>query len=589
MDAPVGVGTRTEQSTALRTWLWLAAILLGGTQAWMSRYTLSTHDSVSYLDIADAYLRADWHAALNAHWSPLYSWLLALTLGVLKPTPYWELAAVKALNFLIYLGALVAFDFFLRALVAHNHRQFERDNRDRFLSVPDWVWIVSGYSLFIWSALRWTTLYSDTPDLCTAMFVYLAAGILLRAPSGADGWLTFLLLGVVLALAYFSKTALLPISAAFLVAAMFSANSLRRAFPRVLLAGLTLALVSAPFIAALSAKEGRFTFGEAGRYVYATFVNPGFPVVDLLHWQGDEPEFGTPTHTTRQVHESPAVFEFSTPIAGSYPPWYDPSYWHAGIKTRFDLAQQTKVLVRNLLFAWTTFLAALVFGYLALVIGGDRVRHSLAALKANVVVLIPAAAGVLVYLVATDLPKSDIPTQPAMRYIAPFVVLLFAGVFSSVRLRDTEESRHWLTGVTLAAVTVVGASLVASLAWDRITTSRIHWEHVDWKIAAGLADLGIGPGDAVANLGSSETLYWARLAKVRIVAEIPGNTSETDFWTQPAQARVDALRAIQRTGAKAVVAGSRRPRPASAMGEGWQRIADRDVYVYLFNKGSAAR
>ena len=51
--------------------------------------------------------------------------------------------------------------------------------------------------------------------------------------------------------------------------------------------------------------------------------------------------------------------------------------------------------------------------------------------------------------------------QPAMRYIAPFTVLLFAGVFSSVRLPDSKESRQWLEGVTFAALAVVCASLVA--------------------------------------------------------------------------------------------------------------------------------
>lgn len=158
-----------------------------------------------------------------------------------------------------------------------------------------------------------------------------------------------------------------------------------------------------------------------------------------------------------------------------------------------------------------------------------------------------------------------------------------------MRFRDSEESRRWLTGVTLAAVAIVGASLVASLAWNRMTNSRIQGDHVDWKIAAGLADLGIRPGDAVAHLGSADTLYWARLANVRIVAEIPGNVGETDFWSQTAQGRADALRAIERTGAKAVVAGWRRKKPASAMTEGWQRITDRDVYVYLFDKGSATR
>jgi hypothetical protein len=56
-----------------------------------------------------------------------------------------------------------------------------------------------GYLLFHWSSLKWTTLWSDTPDLATTAFVYLAAGILLHARSGADGWLSSLLLGVVLA------------------------------------------------------------------------------------------------------------------------------------------------------------------------------------------------------------------------------------------------------------------------------------------------------------------------------------------------------------------------------------------------------
>ena len=145
MDVTVGGRQAVISATAaLRKWLWLAAILLGAIQVWTYRYTLSTHDSVSYLDIADAYLRSDWQAALNAHWSPLYSWLLALALSILEPAPYWELFVVKLVNFLVYLGALVAFDFFLRALIAHNHRQSERDDQTGFLRVPEWVWLLSG-------------------------------------------------------------------------------------------------------------------------------------------------------------------------------------------------------------------------------------------------------------------------------------------------------------------------------------------------------------------------------------------------------------------------------------------------------------
>ena len=588
MAEHVGVGTGTEHSLALRSsaavrrWFWMAAIVLGGAQTWMSRHTLSTHDSVSYLDIADAYLRADWQAALNAHWSPLYSWLLALTLGLIEPTPYWELATVKLVNFVVYLGALVAFDFFLRALIAHVDGELERSERLGFLRVPEWVWIVSGYGLFLWSSLKWTSLYSDTPDLCTSVFVYLAAGILLRARSGMDRWINFVLLGVVVGLAYLSKTALLPIGAVFLAAGLLTAGGFRRALPRVLVAALALAVVVAPFVAALSAKEGHFTLGEAGRYVYVVFVNPGVPKRDLLHWQGEQTEFGTPEHTTRQIHESPAAFEFATPIAGSYPPWYDPSYWHAGIKIRFDVLRQIKMLVKNLVFAWDTFLAALVFGYLALLVGGGgRLRPSLAGLGANAVILVPAVVGVGVYLLATDFPASDISTQPAMRYIAPFAVLLFAGVLSSVGLPDSKQSLRWLSGITTAAVTVVVASFLASLMQDRLKNPRIHRDHVDWEITTHLAALGIGPGDEIANMGAgtADPLYWARLAGVRIVAEI---ADERDFWRRTPQTRADVLRAVEATGVKAVVAVKNPGKPDWAVEEGWQKYGERNVYVYRF-------
>ena len=206
--------------------------------------------------------------------------LLVARAGPLHSRAYALLGARSSselVNFLVYLGALVAFDFFLRALIAHNHRQSERDDQAGFLRVPEWVWLLSGYSLFLWSALKWTTLHSDTPDLSTSVFVYLAAGILLRARCGADGWHSFLLLGVVLALAYLSKTALLPISLAFLAVGLLSTGNFRRSLPRVVVAGLVLAVVSAPFVAALSAHENRLTFGDAGKYMYVLFVNPGFP------------------------------------------------------------------------------------------------------------------------------------------------------------------------------------------------------------------------------------------------------------------------------------------------------------------------
>jgi hypothetical protein len=430
----------------------------------------------------------------------------------------------------------------------------------------------------LWSELKWTPVNSDTQDLSTSVFVYLAAGLLLRARNGADGWLSFVLLGGVLGLAYLSKTALLLVSPAFLAAALFSAVSVRRALPRVIVAGAALAVVALPFAGAISAKEGRLTLGDTGKYVYVLFVNPSFPTVPFVHWQGEPPEFGTPLHPTRKIHESPETFEFATPVAGSYPPWYNPSYWYAGLKIRLDLQQQLRVLASNLFFVWTTFVGALAFGYLALIRGGDRLRPSLAALRENAAVLIPAVTGLAVYLVATDLQRSEIPTQPAMRYISPFAVLLFAGIFSSVRLPESGESMRWLQGVMFPAWVIVGASLIAGLVQHRLSGSRYR-DHVDWQIAENLTSLGVRPGDTIAHLGKEETLYWTRLAGVRIIAEIPDQTA---FWIETAPARAGALQMIERTGAKAVVSTSLGG-ALYATAEGWQRL-DSGRYVYLFDR-----
>src|SRR3972149_2593335 len=50
-------------------------------------------EGISYLDIADAYLRGDWQAALTGLWSPMYSWLVAVMMVLFTPLAFWELTA----------------------------------------------------------------------------------------------------------------------------------------------------------------------------------------------------------------------------------------------------------------------------------------------------------------------------------------------------------------------------------------------------------------------------------------------------------------------------------------------------------------
>src|SRR5689334_8326140 len=148
MEQPQSSGERPANRTLRFACLVIAAIT-GALAAWCSRTTMYP-DGISYLDIGDAYWRHDWHNALNAYWSPLYSWILGLFISVIKPSPHWEYPLVHAVNFLIYAWTLVCFEYFLSTLI----RQLVAgvpivDNG----LLPDFFWRVLGYSSFAVTSL----------------------------------------------------------------------------------------------------------------------------------------------------------------------------------------------------------------------------------------------------------------------------------------------------------------------------------------------------------------------------------------------------------------------------------------------------
>ncbi|HEY2455714.1 MAG TPA: hypothetical protein VGI13_00330, partial [Candidatus Acidoferrum sp.] len=68
---------------------------------------------------------------------------------------------------------------------------------------------------------------------------------------------------------------------------------------------------------------------------------------------------------------------------------------------------------------------------------------------------------------------------------------------------------------------------------------------------------------------------WAHLARVKLVAAIPEVDVPT-FWAADQSQRLEALRWLAATGAKALVT---RGVPATALSMGWQKIAGTDYYV----------
>jgi hypothetical protein len=120
---------------------------------------------------------------------------------------------------------------------------------ENLFAASETEWWLLGYALFLWFALEWITVSSDTPDLLTAGFVFLSTGILLNLKSSKRQGGEFSFLGLFLGLSYLSKTVMFPLSLVFLAVSLFSIANFRKAVPLTFVALLVFVVTTAPFIA----------------------------------------------------------------------------------------------------------------------------------------------------------------------------------------------------------------------------------------------------------------------------------------------------------------------------------------------------
>ncbi len=566
----------------LRRIAWLAVIVLGFIQAWTNRHFINP-DGVSYLDVADKYLQRDWTWAVNAYWSPLYSWLLGAALFLLRPSSYWEYPVVHLVNFLVYLGGFACFEFLLFQVIRYQAETVKRSSSDESI-LPTWAWLAVGYALFLWCALVLITITDVTPDMCVAALVFLAAGILVRVRHRPNKWASFVLLGLVLGFSYLAKAVMFPISLGFLFVCLFSLGDLRKALPRVLVSLIVFLIVGSPFIWALHKSKGRWTFGDNGGFAYAWHVNG---TEAYIHWRGEPPGSGIPVRPTRKVFDSPAVYEFREPIPATYSPWYDPSYWCEGTVAHFDLKRQIRVLGESMMGFYAVFInspigTAMLVGFLVLQLSsGRRVWSWIAQIK-QWNILMPAIAALGLYSLV------HIET----RYIGAFVVLIWLGLFTGILLSKDSKSTRVGSAVVVAVAALIMTVMVAkSIAPAYSTVSDVfkakdsafsEYSHV----ADGLARRGVKPGDRVGSIayGFAAGSFWARLAKVRIIAEITSGSNLTPkedvniFWHSNAEVKRRVIEAFAKTGAKVIVANRV---PAGVSDPGWERIGNTNHYVYF--------
>ena len=544
----------------------------GAIDCYANRYSI-TSDTVSYADLADHYLAGQWSQTVNGHWSRLYPVFLSIAIRLFHPSPKSESAYFHLVSFAFYAFGLLAFRLLVSEIIAWARiEQIE-------LGTHTWSpyqFVLIGYALFVY-VMRMISLQYVTPDLGVAATTFLATALLMRIGRIERTWKSAAALGATLGFGYLIK-AVMMIVAVMCILLLFVVVRRRRA-ETVVFVCLVFFAISAPTIIALSRQEGRLTFSESGRLTYMSHVD-GASYVDL------DPRGnvrGTPVHPTRKIYDHPDAYEFATPIVATYPPWFDPAYWYQGLSPTFDLAGQLHVLKITCTYFATALLLRkgplLALMLLLLILQHrDKVRFRYRWLLWTLPSLAPMVALALLY--AQD------------RYIGGFVLSACILLLGSIQLRTETLANRVFPVVT--ATFVVG--ILAFVTLQSIRAARSTAENTQYETAVVLnRDYHLASGDPIACIGYCFDMYWARLARLRIIAEVPDEntmdnaakgpvrtsmtTPALEFWSENSGVRDRVLTALAKTGAKAVVAV--RP-PDDADLHGWTRIGQTNYSVRLF-------
>jgi hypothetical protein len=497
----------------------LSASLMAA-QAWNGRYVMNA-DGISYIDLADRLLHGDFHALANPVWSPLYPCLLALTFKLISPPAALEFPVVHLVNWLIGLGALASFTFFLR------YWQPDPPGEAGRPTFP--VRAALAYSLFIYSTVDLVGLDLVTPDLCVEALVFLTVGLFLRSTDTSRPFRTFVLLGIVLGVSYFAKAGMMLLNLLFLVLLFLIRAKTSRGWG-LAVAGLVFLILAAPLVVVLSRQQGHLSSGEVGRLAYMGSVQRP---------AGVAPE-------PRLVARVPVTLDFRNTTPGTYPPQYDLVYFFGRLRGEFDLARQLDALLKSAkaLFGIPGNYALLT-GVLVLSYFAWRQRVSL-DWSGYVVTLWPLATFAVYSLVMMN-----------TRYLGAFWPLFWLGIYrvvSPAGLKLGQRATYALVGCCL------GLPVICSTLLPPCRPA------VEFMESRELARLGVHPGDDIAIVGSyPRASFAARQAGLRIIAQVPDDFTRNRFrlperfppsdlfWILPAEQITSLETVLRQAGAKAIL------------------------------------
>jgi hypothetical protein len=539
---------------------WSAVVALGLLQVWAHRNAMNP-DGISYLEIGRAGI-SDWQGFVNAYWSPLYPFLLCIALRCLHPSSFWEFPVSHFLNFAIYLASYGCLQFLIKQFQVARRLSIPGAEREYLLSDEELP--LMGTVYFLWASRYWLGTVLVSPDLLVSVVFYLATAMLLRIRCGKPGWLSLGLLGVILGLGYLAKAPMFLLGFVFVFAAYRLLQDRTQALLRAAVALFFFLTIAVPFVTVLSRNKHRFTFSDTSTISYAEYINQ-MPL--FVGWRGEIPGGGTPAHPTRQLLAEPPLFEFATPVPGSYPPWYDPSYWYEGVRAHFSLKGELRAIFRAAneylkMFSRSGALWCVLFALIWITRQGGGLDVSN---RPWWPVLLPGLAAFVMYSLV----------HAETRFVVGAGLVLVFWALSRVQAAavTTRKSLRVAKRILLLAPSL-------AIGWSATSDVRRLARpepFVAWEAAAALHAAGLPPGANVGYIGTGLEAYWAHLARLRIIAEIP-DPGWSRFAALDSEAKQAVLEKFARAGVLAVVtrhAELARGDPA------WQRLAGTDLFVLI--------
>jgi len=559
-------------------------------------------DAVAYMDIGDLIRGHQWAGVINGYWNPLYPAALSLGHILFHATRYTELRAYYMVNFGIFLlemFAVVAFTDALTQLRDLREAAHESETRASFL-LDRYTLRYLGLGLLMISTQRELSMGKIRPDaLLQALLLLGLAALLKNLATSYPRYAA--LMGFALGLAYLTKSfALLFTLLCVIVLIVFrlywQKHTPTRVAANALLALVCFIIVAGPFIAALSKQKGRLDFGESGALNYAWFVSG----TEKMHLQPNPASlFGAAEvhlkHPENQLLQTPPIFSYKQLPYGTYPDWFDPSFWNDRIKPHTNphlaiiiLSQCFLRVIRCLANhpePW--LLLALLF------LLGARLPLDWRP-SANAFWLSPVILGVAILCIYGIVHIED-------RYIAVAFLAILLPLFAALRVFPSGHTGATRTAasaaVLLLAMLALGESArsVGELRRNLATTGSPagYYDPDTFGAAHALNALGVGQGDTVACIGARachNDHYWARLAGVRILTEIyePTTNLKPAFAHMPN--RDQAIDVVRQQGGKVLV-GYFDPSPVtgtSPVSSGWHQLDESHFYALLLNPPAKA-